>query len=464
MLTFELRQCYGEIKGQNFLNSLRLDAGSVAQFNMPKSLLNDAGARLETALKYVSISEDATESLKYPQASLTVSIPVRMDDGSLHIFQGYRVRYDDTRGPGKGGVRYHPNVTLDEVQSLAFWMTFKCAVLNLPFGGAKGGITLNPKSLSRMELERLSRGYIDAIADFIGPDVDILAPDVYTNATIMGWMMDQYSIIRRQFSPAVVTGKPVTMGGSLGRETATAMGAFFVIENAMQKCDRHPQETTVAVQGFGNAGSYIAELLFEAGYKVVAVSDSQGGIYADAGLDIPSIKEYKSTNKGIKAVYCQDSVCNIVEHRTISNAELLTLDVDILIPAALENQITPDNAKDIKAKYIFEVANGPVSSAADPILEQQGIIVFPDILVNAGGVTVSYFEWVQNRSGLYWSASEVNEKLKQKMIEEANTIWGIYRDLSVSMRTAAYIHGLTRLGDAISAKGTRDYYLNHKAS
>jgi glutamate dehydrogenase (NADP+) len=431
---------------------------------MSKSLLSDAGSRLETAMKYVSISEDAIESLKYPQASLTVSIPVRMDDGSLRIFQGYRVRYDDTRGPGKGGVRYHPNVTLDEVQSLAFWMTFKCAVLNLPFGGAKGGITLNPKTLSRMELERLSRGYIDAIADFIGPDVDILAPDVYTNATIMGWMMDEYSIIRRQISPAVVTGKPITMGGSLGRETATAMGAFFVIENAMQKLERISQETTVAVQGFGNAGAYIAELLFQAGYKIVAVSDSQGGIYAPQGLDIPSIRAYKSKNLGIKAVYCEGSVCNIIDHKTISNAELLTLDVDILIPAALENQITDRNAQDIKAKYIFEVANGPVSSTADPILELQGIQVFPDILVNAGGVTVSYFEWVQNRSGLYWTTTEINQRLKQKMVEETNTIWQISHQLSVSMRTAAYIHGLTRLGDAISAKGTRDYYVNGKSS
>jgi glutamate dehydrogenase (NADP+) len=431
---------------------------------MSKSLLSDAGSRLETAMKYVSISEDAIESLKYPQASLTVSIPVRMDDGSLKIFQGYRVRYDDTRGPGKGGVRYHPNVTLDEVQSLAFWMTFKCAVLNLPFGGAKGGITLNPKTLSRMELERLSRGYIDAIADFIGPDVDILAPDVYTNATIMGWMMDEYSIIRRQISPAVVTGKPITMGGSLGRETATAMGAFFVIENAMQKLERISQETTVAVQGFGNAGAYIAELLFQAGYKIVAVSDSQGGIYAPQGLDIPSIRAYKSKNLGIKAVYCEGSVCNIIDHKTISNAELLTLDVDILIPAALENQITDRNAQDIKAKYIFEVANGPVSSTADPILELQGIQVFPDILVNAGGVTVSYFEWVQNRSGLYWTTTEINQRLKQKMVEETNTIWQISHQLSVSMRTAAYIHGLTRLGDAISAKGTRDYYVNGKSS
>lgn len=428
---------------------------------MAGSLLSDAGQRLEQALKYTTVSEDAIESLKYPQTSLSVSIPVRMDDGSLKVFQGYRVRYDDTRGPGKGGVRYHPNVNIDEVQSLAFWMTFKCAALNLPYGGAKGGITVNPKSLSRMELERLSRGYIDAIADFIGPDVDILAPDVYTNSMIMGWMMDQYSIIKRYYCPAVVTGKPIGVGGSLGRETATAMGAYFVIQSMLPKFDMPPQATTVAIQGFGNAGGYLADLLFQAGYKVVAVSDSQGGVYAKSGLDIPSIRQFKHSTRGIKAMYCDGSVCNLAEgHELISNEELLELDVDVLVPAALENQITEANADLIKAKMIFEVANGPTTSAADQILEQKGIYVFPDILVNAGGVTVSYFEWVQNRSGLYWALGEVNQKLQVRMVEEAECIWSITRDLSIPLRTAAYVHAINRLGEAISAKGTRDYYIN----
>lgn len=425
---------------------------------MSKSLFADASIRLEKALKYVSISDDASERLKYPKSSLSVSIPVRMDDGSLRIFQGYRVRYDDTRGPGKGGVRYHPNVTLDEVQSLAFWMTFKCALLNLPFGGAKGGITVNPKELSKAELERLSRGYIEAIADFIGPDVDILAPDVYTNPMIMGWMMDQYSIICRKISPAVVTGKPLTMGGSKGRDTATAMGAFYVINTILPKFEQLPANTTVAVQGFGNAGGVIAELLWKGGYKVVAVSDSQGGIYSEKGLDIPSIREYKQTHPTIKGVYCQDSVCNIVEGQNITNEELLTLDVDVLIPAALEKQITSKNAGDVKAKFIFEVANGPLTSEADTILEQKGIYVFPDILVNAGGVTVSYLEWVQNRSGLYWSLQEVHERLKERMVEETQETWSISREYDVSMRTAAYIHALNRLSEAMDAKGTRDYY------
>ncbi|NER22132.1 MAG: Glu/Leu/Phe/Val dehydrogenase [Symploca sp. SIO1C2] len=431
---------------------------------MSDSLFIDASKRLQAALKYVSISEDASERLKHPKVSVSVSIPVRMDDGSLKIFQGYRVRYDDTRGPAKGGVRYHPNVSLDEVQSLAFWMTFKCAVLNLPFGGGKGGITLNPKTLSKFELERLSRGYIDAIADFIGPDVDILAPDVYTNSMIMGWMMDQYSIIRRQFSPAVVTGKPLTMGGSVGRDGATAHGAFFVIQCILRKLDLPPKETTVAIQGFGKVGAVLAELLAKVGYKVVAVSDSQGAIYAKKGLDIPSIRQYKASTQGMKAVYCQGTVCNIVEHKSLSNEELLALDVDVLIPAALENQITEDNARDIKAKYIFEVANGPIASSADEVLSEKGIYVFPDILVNAGGVTVSYFEWVQNRSGLYWTLEQVTERLKQKMVEETEKIWSISQELGISMRTAAYIHALNRLEDALNAKGTRDYYVNGQGS
>ncbi len=424
------------------------------------SLLADAHRRLQEALKYVSISEDAIERLKYPKISLTVSIPVRMDDGSLKVFQGYRVRYDDTRGPGKGGIRFHPNVTLDEVQSLAFWMTFKCALLNLPFGGAKGGITVNPKELSKAELERLSRGYIEAIADFIGPDKDIPAPDVYTNEIIMGWMMDQYNTIRRCICPAVITGKPLSMGGSKGRDTATAMGAFYVISHILPRFGKTPPQTTVAVQGFGNAGSEIAELLGKAGYKVVAVSDSRGGIYSPHGLDIPSIREYKRKHMSLKGVYCQESVCSIVEHEVITNEELLTLDVDVLIPAALEKQITEKNAPQVKARFIFEVANGPITADADTILEEKGVVVFPDILVNAGGVTVSYLEWVQNRLGYYWSLSEVQSRLKERILEETNRIWQIHQELGLSFRTCAYIHALSRLNEAMSARGTREYYIS----
>jgi glutamate dehydrogenase (NADP+) len=421
-------------------------------------LFEDASQRLEKSLQYVDLPEDALEYLRHPKSSLTVSIPVRMDDGSLKVFQGYRVRYDDTRGPTKGGVRYHPNVSLDEVQSLAFWMTFKCAVLELPFGGGKGGITLDPKSLSKMELERLSRGYIDAIADFIGPDVDILAPDVYTNPMIMGWMMDQYNTIQRKISRAVVTGKPLAMGGSAGRDTATGIGAFLTIEAISPRLGIIPAQTSVAIQGFGNAGSILAMKLAQAGYRIVAVSDSQGGIYASQGLDIPSIVHHKESTRRIQAVYCEGSVCTVVDHDAISNEELLSLDVDILIPAALENQITETNAPSIQAKYIFEVANGPITSAADQVLDQSGVLVFPDILVNAGGVTVSYFEWVQNRCGLYWSEEEVFTQLKQRMVKATEAIWQISQQRSISLRTAGYVLALERIGEAIIAKGTRDYY------
>jgi glutamate dehydrogenase (NADP+) len=310
-----------------------------------------------------------------------------------------------------------------------------------------------------LELERLSRGYIDAIADFIGPDRDILAPDVYTNAMVMSWMMDQYSTIKRKFSPGVVTGKPIAVGGSQGRDTATAMGAFFTIQTLLPKYDRHPENTRVAVQGFGNAGATLAELLYHAGYKVVAVSDSKGGIYAPEGLDIPSIRAHKEATRAIAAVYCKGTVCSLVNnYQQLSNAELLELDVDVLVPAALENQITEENAARIQAPLIFEVANGPVTAAADAILQQQGETVFPDILVTAGGVTVSYFEWVQNRNGLYWTAEEVQERLKARMVKETEAVWRIIQDKGISARTAAYVHGLQRLGETIEAKGTRDYY------
>jgi len=417
---------------------------------MSSSLFADASIRLERALKYVSISDATNQRLKHPKSSLTVSIPVKMDNGSLRIFEGHRVIYDDTRGPGKGGVRYHPSVTLDEVQSLAFWMMFKCALLNIPFGGAKGGVRVNPKELSRAELERLSRGYIRAIADYIGPDRDIPAPDVYTNDMVMSWMADEYSTIKRSICWGVVTGKPLTMGGSQGRDSATATGAFHVINTILPKFDRKPSQTTIAVQGFGNAGAQIAELLFHEGYKVVAVSDSQGGIYAQQGLDIPSVRQYKQDNKAVKGVYCKKTVCNIVDHDAITNQELLTLDVDVLIPAALEKQITEENAKDVKAKFIFEVANGPITSSADLILEEKGIHVIPDILVNAGGVTVSYLEWVQNRNGFYWSLAHVQKHLENSMTTETEETWAMAQKFDVSMRTAAYIHSLNRLNEAMS--------------
>ena len=425
---------------------------------MPDSLFAEASQRLDAALEHITISDDTVERLKFPKSSLKVSIPVRMDNGELRVFPGYRVRYDDTRGPTKGGIRYHPSVSIDEVQSLAFWMTFKCALMDLPFGGAKGGVTVNPKELSRFEVERLSRGYVDAIADFIGPDVDIPAPDVYTNQMIMGWMMDQYSIIQRKLTPGVITGKPLSMGGSAGRESATAMGAFFVIENVMSKLNRRAESTTVAIQGFGNAGAILAELLFSTGFRVVAVSDSKGAIHAGAGLDIPSVRKYKESTRTLKAAYCEGTVCSIVEHDTLTNDELLELDVDSLVPAALENQITEANAGNVKADLIAEVANGPLTPGADAILEEKGIQVIPDILANAGGVTVSYFEWVQNRMGDYWTEDKVNRRLKEKMEPETEAVWSLADEKGISMRTAAYVHALQRLEDAVRAKGTKDYF------
>lgn len=427
---------------------------------MAPSLLSMAQQRLDQALKYVPLSTEAVERLKRPKLSVSVAIPVRMDNGDVTVFPGYRVRYDDSRGPTKGGIRYHPSVSLDEVETLAFWMTFKCAALNLPFGGAKGGITVDPKALSGFELERLSRGYVDAVADFIGPDVDVPGPDVNTNPLIMGWMMNQYSIIRRQITPAVITGKPPSMGGSLGRETATAMGTFFLMEAALPGLRHSPEATTVAIQGFGNAGAALADLLFAAGYKVVAVSDSTGAIYARDGLDIPGVQQFKALTGELKAIDRKGSARKPVNNGRLTNEELLTLDVDILIPAALEHQITEANAHEVKAKLIVEVANGPISPVADGILEQRGIHVVPDILANAGGVTVSYFEWVQNRTGLYWTLDEVHTRLKRKMVEEAERVWAIAQEHTISLRTASYVHALTRLGDALSAKGTKHYYVN----
>lgn len=421
-------------------------------------LFSDASRRLENAFKHVDISSDTVERLKYPKAVLQISIPVRMDSGDLRVFNGYRVRYNDTRGPAKGGIRFHPSVTANEVTTLAFWMTFKCAALNVPFGGGKGGVTVNPKELSKAELERLSRGYINGMADFIGPDIDIPAPDVYTNPMIMGWMMDQYSVIHRKITPSCITGKPISMGGSQGRNEATARGAYYCIQNLVRKRGLKPNELTVAVQGFGNAGMIISELMYHAGYKVVAVSDSRGGIYGpEKGLHIPSVKETKSNTKSVQGVY-SSTISRMEAYQQITNEELLELDVDILVPAAMENSITETNAPNIKADWILEVANGPVTADADRILNERGATIVPDILANAGGVTVSYFEWVQNRQGFYWSEEAVNRNLEERMIEETDAIDGISQKQSIDMRTAAYVHALTRIEDAVRSRGTREDY------
>lgn len=427
------------------------------------SIFENALSRLDKAAKYAQIDPEALERLKYPKAALEVSIPIRMDDGSLKVFTGYRVHHDNTRGPTKGGIRFHPNVSLDEVKALAFWMTFKCAVVGLPFGGGKGGVIVDPKTLSRMEIERLSRGFIEQIASFIGPTKDIPAPDVYTNSMIMGWMMDEYSKIMRTHAPDVITGKPIELGGSLGRDDATGRGTYYCIKELTKKNNWKPSETRVAIQGFGNAGQHAATLLHRDGYKIVAVSDSKGGIYSEKGFDVPSLIRAKNETKQVKPVYCQGSVCEAVPAKQISNEELLELDVEILIPAALENVIDAKNANRIKARVIAEAANGPITNDADAILNGKNILVIPDILANAGGVTVSYFEWVQNKSGFYWSEQEVHDRLLAIMVKEFNTVYDMAQKHNIDMRTAAYAHALNRIGKAISAQGTHSYF-SEKAS
>jgi glutamate dehydrogenase (NADP+) len=427
---------------------------------MAEQLFFKACKRIAEVADFIKISDDIIERLKSPKSILEISIPVRMDNGALKIFQGFRVRYDDTRGPTIGGLRYHADTSVDDIQALAFWMTFKCAVMNLPFGGAKGGVRVEAKKLSPFELERLSRGYVDGMADFIGADTDILTPDFYTNKTIMGWMADQYNIIQREIAHAAILGKPVALCGTQGRDTAGAMGAYAVMQTLINRLIPSTEKLTVAIQGFGKAGAPFAVLLEQEGYNIVAVSDSQGGVYSKNGLDILRLKQHKESRQNLKAVYCEDSVCTIqLPYQEITNEELLELPVDILVLAALESQIHSDNAERIKAKAIFEIANGPITPSADEILQQKGIQVAPDILVNAGGVTTSYFEWVQNRSGHYWTLEQVNQRLREKMIEETENIWTIAQKNAVSLRKAAYIHAFNRLGEAVEARGTKDFYL-----
>ena len=412
------------------------------------SLFDGASARIEAALEHIDISEDIAQGLAQPDAALKVSVPLRRDDGSFALYAGYRVRYDSTLGPAKGGIRFHPDVNVDETTTLAFWMTTKCAVMGLPFGGAKGGISVDPKNLSPAEMERLSRAYIDQVADFIGPDTDIPAPDVNTNPRVMGWMADQYRIITRAHRPDVITGKPVEVGGSAGRTTATGDGAFHVLKTMMARWEREAEGTTVAVQGFGNAGVRFARLAAEAGYTVVAVSDSSGGIHNENGLDLDAVEKAKTEHGSVTAA----------EGDQISNADLITLDVDILAPAALESVITEDNADQVRAGVIVEIANGPVAAEADQTLADNGVIVLPDILANAGGVTVSYFEWVQNRQAWYWDADTVAERLQQRMVEATKAVADRAETLGAGHRTAAYVIALETIDKAAQARGTSAFF------
>lgn len=425
---------------------------------MSEQIYQDALSRVREIGENAGVNAEVIESLMHPMRTMTASLPVRMDDGSTEYFTAYRCRYNNALGPTKGGIRFHPEVNQPEVQALALWMTIKCAVVGLPYGGGKGGVTVDPKKLSRMELERLSRSYVRQMADIISPERDIPAPDVYTNDRIMGWMMDEYEHITRQKAPGVITGKPISLGGSLGRDDATGRGAYLCILELEKQHGWNPSDIKVAVQGFGNGGYHAARLLHERGYKIVAISDSRGGIHSESGFDVPSIYQEKQRSRQVKAVYCTQSVCEQVEHNSISNEELLELDVDILIPAALDGVIGKHNVDNIKAQYIVEVANGPVLSDVDAILHEREIHVIPDVLANAGGVTVSYFEWVQNRSGYAWDLDTVHDRLGKIMSKSFNEVWELAKSENRSMRNAAYTLAFRRIGEAVNAHGTRDYF------
>lgn len=390
------------------------------------------------------VINEEVEILRTPKRIIEVSLPIRMDDGSLRVFQGYRVQHNDIRGPFKGGIRFHPQVDLDEVKSLAFWMTFKCAVADIPYGGGKGGITLNPKELSNAELERLTRAYVRAISNNVGPYKDVPAPDVYTNAQIMAWFMDEYSRIQGQNEPAVVTGKPLEIGGSLGRDTATAQGGFYVFENVLAKMKIKKEDANIAIQGFGNAGMNFAKIAHNNGYNVQAVSDSKGGIFLEEGLDIEAVIKHKEKN---------GSVQDLPGATNISNEEILKLNVKILVPAALEGVISLENVNDVKAKVILELANGPVSIDAGEELFKRDSVVVPDILTNSGGVIVSYFEWVQNLRHYYWSKEKVDQQLKEKINKATDLVWTQVQDYNINMRTAAYVVAMGRVVKALKVRG-----------
>ena len=410
--------------------------------------------QLEAAQKVAKIEPQIYQILTNPQRILEVNIPVKMDNGKFTLFKGYRVQYSDARGPCKGGIRYHPNVSMDEVKALSSWMTWKCATADLPYGGAKGGVICNPKQMSKGELERLSRGYMRQIARFIGPDVDIPAPDVYTTGEIMMWMVDEYSKIVGHYEPAVITGKPIEHGGSEGRTEATGFGGAYIVREVAKHLNLNPKGSTVAIQGFGNVGSYAAIKLTEMGFKVVALSDSQGGVYAKDGIDAAKILPCKEEAGGtVLSCVHLGLLANKMHYEKITNEQLLELPVDILIPAALENVITEENAGKIHAKAIIELANGPTTPEADKILFKKGVFLVPDILANSGGVTGSYFEWVQNKKNQHWAKEEVLQKIDSILTKAFHDILKTSLEHKIDMRTAALVLAMRRVADAVKKRG-----------
>ena len=412
-----------------------------------KEVLNPfeiAAQQFDTAASHLHLEPWLHDVLKAPKRQLIVSVPTKMDDGSIHVFEGYRVQHSMARGPAKGGIRYHPQVTLDEVKALASWMTWKCATVGIPYGGGKGGIVCDPKKMSQRELENMTRRYASEISVIIGPERDIPAPDVYTNAQTMAWIMDTYSMTAGETVLGVVTGKPLPIGGSQGRNEATARGCQFVIREACKERKIALRGAKVAVQGFGNAGCIAARLLHEDGVSILAVSDSSGGIFNPRGLDVAKVEAHKERTGALKGY---------AEAEAITNERLLELDCDILVPAALENQITTENASRIKAKIVAEAANGPTTPGADDILYKNGVFLIPDILANAGGVTVSYFEWVQSLQSFFWEEKQVNEHLEKIMIRSFHEVLVIAKKYGVHMRTAAYILAVGRVAEATRIRG-----------
>jgi glutamate dehydrogenase (NAD(P)+) len=393
-------------------------------------------SRFDRAAKLLDLNPDLYAVMRVPNRELKVYIPVRMDSGRIQVFEGFRVQHNFARGPAKGGIRYAPDVTIEEVRALAAWMTWKCAVVNVPFGGAKGGVICDPWQMSQGELERMTRRYASELIDIIGPEKDVPAPDMNTNEQTMAWIMDTYSMHARHTVNAVVTGKPVALGGSQGRREATGRGVLFVVNEAMKKFKMTPPSTRVVVQGSGNVGGIGAQLMHEAGYKVIAISDMHGGIYNPAGIDITAAMEHLRATRSFE---------DYPDAERVSNSELLEIECDVLVPAATENQITSQNAERISCKVLAEGANGPTTAAADAILQSKGIFVIPDILANAGGVTVSYFEWVQDRMGYFWKEDVVNERLQDVMVASFNELVKFAEKHNVDTRTAAYMLAIDRV-------------------
>lgn len=417
-----------------------------AKQNVSVSELEAFQSVLGEAVKRLHYPETVYELLKEPMRVLEVNIPVKMDDGTTKIFKGYRAQHNDAMGPTKGGIRFHPDVTADEVSALSGWMSLKCGITDLPYGGGKGGIICDPRTMSMRELERLSRAYVRAVSQIVGPSKDIPAPDMYTNAQVMAWMLDEYDHIREFDSPGFITGKPLALGGSKGRETATSRGLFYILQFIAEKKQMKLEEMRVIVQGFGNVGSYLARYLYEAGAKVVGIADVMGGVYDENGLDIPYLMEKRDSFGAVTHLF----------ENTITNQELLEKECDVLIPAALGGQITEENAPRLNCSIVVEAANGPTTTAGGKVLKERGITVVPDVLANSGGVIVSYFEWVQNNQGYYWEEDLVDERLKTKMAASFQKVYQMAESYKTDMRTAAYMVAVRRLAEACRLRGWID--------